>query len=125
MILETAALYIKPGLSSDFESAFRSASNVLLSKKGYVEHELHKCVEKRDEYVLLVRWKGIKDRLVGFKHHPDYTKWVAELEPFYARSPEVKHYIDIRTDSREQAELEMDEWFAHSEAERVETEGEA
>ena len=33
MILESAILYIKPGLASEFESAFREASGVLLSKR--------------------------------------------------------------------------------------------
>lgn len=107
MILESAILYIKPGLASDFESAFRAASGVLLTKKGYVDHELHKCVENRDEYIFLVRWSGIKDHLLGFRGHPDYKKWSVLLEPFYASPPEVKHYIDIRIDSREQAEMEL------------------
>lgn len=107
MILESAILNIKPGLASEFESAFREASGVLLSKKGYVGHELHKCVENRDEYIFLVRWSGIKDHLIGFRGHPDYKKWTASLEPFYAKAPEVKHYIDIRIDSREQAESEL------------------
>lgn len=107
MILESAVLHIKPGLASDFESAFRAVSVVLLTKKGYVDHELHKCVENRDEYIFLVRWSGIKDHLLGFRGHPDYKKWSAALEPFYASPPEVKHYIDIRIDSREQAEMEL------------------
>lgn len=107
MILESAILYIKPGLASEFESAFREVSGVLLTKKGYVSHELHKCVENRDEYIFLVRWSGIKDRLIGFRGHPDYKLWTASLEPFYARLPEVRHYIDIRIDSREQAEAEL------------------
>ncbi|WP_339294286.1 antibiotic biosynthesis monooxygenase [Paenibacillus sp. FSL W7-1279] len=107
MILESAILYIKPGLASEFESAFRETSGVLLSKKGYVSHELNKCVENRDEYIFLVRWSGIKDHLIGFRGHPDYKLWNASLEPFYARPPEVKHYIDIRIDRREQAEAEL------------------
>ncbi|MBT2759717.1 antibiotic biosynthesis monooxygenase family protein [Paenibacillus sp. ISL-20] len=107
MILESAILYIKPGLASEFESVFREVSGVLLTKKGYVSHELHKCVENRDEYIFLVRWSGIKDRLIGFRGHPDYKLWTASLKPFYAQPPEVRHYIDIRIDSREQAEAEL------------------
>ncbi|MGG3279540.1 antibiotic biosynthesis monooxygenase family protein [Paenibacillus solani] len=104
MILESAILYIKPGLASEFESAFREASSVLLSKKGYIDHELHKCVENRDEYIFLARWSGIKDRLIGFRGHPDYKKWSDSLDPFYARPPEIKHYIDIRVDRRDEAD---------------------
>ncbi|ANY75659.1 antibiotic biosynthesis monooxygenase family protein [Paenibacillus ihbetae] len=109
MILETAVLQIKPGLASEFESVFRTASAVLLTKKGYIDHELHKCVENRDEYILLIRWTGIKDHLIGFRGHPDYKTWVQALEPYYADPPQIKHYIDIRVDSREQAEQELAE----------------
>lgn len=104
MILESAILYIKPGLASEFESAFREATRILLSKKGYIDHELHKCVENRDEYIFLARWRGIKDPLIGFRGHPDYKKWSDSLDPFYARPPEIKHYIDIRVDRRDEAE---------------------
>lgn len=104
MILESAILYIKPGLASEFESAFREASRVLLSKKGYIDHELHKCVENRDEYIFLARWRGIKDPIIGFRGHPDYKRWSDALDPFYARPPEIKHYIDIRVDGRDEAD---------------------
>lgn len=107
MIVESANLYIKPGLASEFESVFREASTVLLSKKGYIGHELHKCVENRDEYIFLVRWRGIKDPLLGFRGHPDYKIWSDSLEPFYARPPEIKHYVDIRMDLRDEAEREL------------------
>ncbi|MEW9107543.1 antibiotic biosynthesis monooxygenase, partial [Paenibacillus sp.] len=42
MIREVAVLHIKPGTSNDFESAFRHASPLLTSSRGYISHELHK-----------------------------------------------------------------------------------
>lgn len=109
MILQTVVIDIKPGLASEFESAVRTASSVLTTKKGYIGHELHKCVENRDEYVLLIRWTGIKDHLIGFRGHPDYKLWVQALEPFYAKPPQGKHYIDIRVEGREEAGRDLAE----------------
>lgn len=104
MILEAATLRIKPGRINEFESAFRSAYGIVSGMRGYLGHELYKCVENKDEYILLVRWSSIKDVAVGFRKSPEYRQWLELLEPFYDPQPETKHYIDIRVGGREQAE---------------------
>ncbi|MUG66610.1 antibiotic biosynthesis monooxygenase [Paenibacillus campinasensis] len=114
MILQTATLHIKPGFASEFESAFRAASGKLITKKGYIDHELHKCVENRDEYLFFVRWTGIKDHLIGFRGHPDYAEWLSMLEPFYSQAPEMRHYVDIRATGREQEDEGSEELHASS-----------
>ena len=101
MILEAATLYVKPGSINDFESAFRSAYDIISTMKGYLGHELYKCVENKDEYILLIRWNAIKDHTIGFRQSPQYKEWVELLQPFYDPQPEVKHYIDIRVGGRE------------------------
>lgn len=103
MILEAATLHVKPGSMNDFESAFRSAYDIISTMKGYLGHELYKCVENKDEYILLIRWNAIKDNTIGFRQSPQYKEWVELLQPFYNPQPEVKHYIDIRVGGREQA----------------------
>jgi heme-degrading monooxygenase HmoA len=55
-ILEVAPLRVRAGQSAEFEAAFREAQRIIASMPGYVSHELGRCVERRDEYVLLVRW---------------------------------------------------------------------
>ncbi|WP_270168288.1 antibiotic biosynthesis monooxygenase family protein [Paenibacillus sp. SYP-B4298] len=98
MILEVAILHIKPGTSSEFESAFRKASRLISSMRGYVGHELQKCVEEQDKYILLVRWESIKAHTVGFRGSPQYEEWKALLHHFYDPFPIVEHYVDIRLD---------------------------
>ena len=46
MILEVAILQIKPELTHNFESAFREASKIISKMKGYINHELQKCLEE-------------------------------------------------------------------------------
>ncbi|MGM1045127.1 MAG: antibiotic biosynthesis monooxygenase family protein [Bacillota bacterium] len=101
MILEAATLYIKPGAINDFESVFRSAYGIISKMQGYLGHELYKCIENKDEYILLIRWNAIHDRSIGLRHSPDYKEWNALLQPFYDPQPEVKHYIDIPVEGRE------------------------
>ncbi|MMZ65261.1 Antibiotic biosynthesis monooxygenase [compost metagenome] len=96
MILESAQLQVKPGMMNDFESNFRKASAIISRMPGYIEHELHKCVEHENKYLLLVKWESITHHEVGFRQSPQYQEWKALLHHFYDPFPEVEHYIQIR-----------------------------
>lgn len=58
MILEVAILQVKPGLSNEFESSFRKASRIISQMNGYISHELQKCVEVDNKYILQVKWEA-------------------------------------------------------------------
>jgi heme-degrading monooxygenase HmoA len=92
MILEIAPLQIRPGQSADFESAFRKAQAIIASMPGYVSHELQRCLEREDHYVLLVRWRTLEDHQVGFRQSPGYQDWKSLLHHFYDPFPTVLHY---------------------------------
>ncbi|MFD1178579.1 antibiotic biosynthesis monooxygenase family protein [Paenibacillus puldeungensis] len=96
MILEVAQLQVKPGMINDFESNFRKASKLIAQIKGYISHELHKCVETENKYILLVRWESIAAHEVGFRKSPQYEEWKALLHHFYDPFPTVEHYITIK-----------------------------
>jgi heme-degrading monooxygenase HmoA len=55
LVLEIAPLQIRAGQSSEFEAAFAIAQRILSSMPGYLSHELQKCMEQADHYILLVR----------------------------------------------------------------------
>jgi heme-degrading monooxygenase HmoA len=92
MILEVTILDVKPGLSSAFESAFREAEPIISSMKGYVSHDLERCIEKPDRYVLLVRWERLEDHIEGFRKSAEYQEWKRLLHHFYDPFPIVEHY---------------------------------
>lgn len=92
MILEVAPLQIRPGTSADFEAAFLVAQDIIASMPGYVSHELRRCIERRDEYLLLVKWRSLEDHEVGFRKSPQYQKWKGLLHHFYEPFPTVSHY---------------------------------
>jgi len=54
MILEGAILDVIAGQGSSFEQSFREAQKIIASMKGYLSHELKRCIEKRTRYLLLV-----------------------------------------------------------------------
>lgn len=95
MILEVAPLQVHPGRSAEFEAAFRKAQAIISSMPGYVSHELQRCIERRDEYILLVRWRSLEDHEVGFRESPQYQEWTSLLHHFYEPFPNVSHYEHI------------------------------
>ena len=63
--------------------------------RGYVSHELQRCIERKNDYVLLVRWKTLEDHEVGFRTSPQYQEWKALLHHFYEPFPVVSHYEQV------------------------------
>lgn len=95
MILEVAILNVIPGKQSEFEQAFEQAQSIISGMKGYLSHELQKCLEQDSQYVLLVRWETLENHTVGFRGSPEYQNWKALLHHFYDPFPTVEHYVRV------------------------------
>lgn len=92
MILEVAALDIRPGEEARFEAAFGEAAAIIAGMPGYLSHELQRGVEKTNRYLLLVRWRSLEDHTIGFRQSAEYQRWKALLHHFYDPFPTVEHY---------------------------------
>ena len=95
MILEVAILKIKPDMNQEFEAAFNQASSIIASMPGYISHDLQKCMELDDQYLLLVNWQSLEDHTVGFRQSAEYQTWKELLHHFYDPFPTVEHYTKI------------------------------
>ncbi|HEX7812294.1 MAG TPA: antibiotic biosynthesis monooxygenase [Burkholderiales bacterium] len=95
MILEVAILNVIPGREAEFESAFRRAQTIIASMKGYLSHDLRRCLEARHRYVLLVEWDSLEDHTIGFRGSPEYQEWKRLLHHFYDPFPVVEHYESV------------------------------
>jgi heme-degrading monooxygenase HmoA len=92
MILEVAVLDVRAGQSQAFERAFQEAQEIISGMRGYLSHELGRCLEKPARYVLLVRWATLEDHTIGFRGSPEYQRWRTLLHHFYDPFPTVEHY---------------------------------
>ena len=92
MVLEVAILDVKPGLAANFEIAFKAASKIIASMPGYITHELQRCIETENRYILLVRWQKLEDHTIGFRQSLQYQEWRSLLHHFYDPFPTVEHY---------------------------------
>ena len=93
MILEVANLDVKPGMEREFESAFAQAQKIIVTMKGYISHELRRCIENESRYLLLVQWETLEDHTVGFRGSAEYQLWRELLHHFYDPFPTVEHYL--------------------------------
>lgn len=96
MILEAVMLKVRPGMEEEYEEAFRQASEIIASMKGYISHELQRCIEVKGKYLLLVRWETLDDHTVGFRQSTEYQEWKKQLHHFYDPFPTVEHFEIIR-----------------------------
>ncbi len=95
MIQEVAILNIRPGTSIAFENAFVQAQAIISSMPGYVSHQLQRCLETPDRYLLLVEWRNLEDHTIGFRQSPLYDEWKQLLHHFYEPFPMVEHYEPV------------------------------
>ena len=92
MILEVARLDVRPGEEARFQDDFRRAQSILSSMKGYISHQLQRCIETPSRYILLVRWETLEDHTGGFRRSSEYQEWKNLLHHYYDPFPEVEHY---------------------------------
>jgi heme-degrading monooxygenase HmoA len=95
MILEAVMLKVRPGMEEEYEEAFRQASEIIASMKGYISHELQRCIEVKGKYLLLVKWETLEDHTVGFRQSNEYQEWKKLLHRFYDPFPTVEHFENI------------------------------
>ncbi|MBC7983031.1 MAG: antibiotic biosynthesis monooxygenase [Candidatus Obscuribacterales bacterium] len=93
MILEVAVLPVLPERCAEFERVFMQASSIIASMPGYISHELQRCVEKQNQYLLLVKWQTLEDHTIGFRSSSEYQEWKQLLHHFYDPFPVVEHYV--------------------------------
>lgn len=95
MILEAVMLQVKEGLETEYEEAFRQASGIISSMRGYMSHELQRCLEVNGKYLLLVKWETLEDHTIGFRESAEYQEWKQLLHRFYDPFPVVEHFIKV------------------------------
>lgn len=93
MILEVAVLNVIPGREDEFLKAFSVAQDIISKMKGYISHQLKRCVEHTSRFILLVEWEKLTDHTEGFRGSEEYQEWKSLLHHFYDPFPTVEHYV--------------------------------
>ncbi|MBE1553836.1 antibiotic biosynthesis monooxygenase family protein [Sporosarcina limicola] len=96
MILEAVMLQVKEGMETEYEEAFRDASEIISSMKGYISHQLQRCMEVEGKYLLLVQWETLEDHTIGFRQSNEYQQWKKKLHHLYDPFPIVEHFEQVQ-----------------------------
>ena len=92
MILEVAILHIKPEDIAKFEAVFPNVEPIFRSVKGYISHELQRCIETRGRYHLLIRWETVESHTVNFRQSPKFQEFRGLIGGFFAQPPVAEHF---------------------------------
>jgi len=93
MILELADIRIQPGKQAEFDAAITKGVNEVIAKaKGYISHEVQKCIETPERYVLMIHWATLENHTIDFRGSPAFAEWRAIVGPFFASPPNVEHF---------------------------------
>jgi heme-degrading monooxygenase HmoA len=95
MVLEIATSQIVDGQTEAFEAAFKEAAPILAEMKGYIRHELQRCMEDTHRYALLIEWQTREDHTIGFRQAPGYQRWKELLHHFYVPFPTIEHFVKV------------------------------
>ena len=95
-VLEVAILNVRHGQRVAFLEAFATAEPHIASVPGYGGHELRRCVEADERFLLLVWWDAVDSHTVGFRESAAYREWKTLLHHFYDPFPTVDHYLPER-----------------------------
>lgn len=95
MILEVAILNVRATEKDAFEKAFSNAQKIIVSIPGYCSHQLQRCIEQPNRYILLVNWQTLEDHTEGFRQSSQYLQWKQQLHHFYDPFPTVEHYETV------------------------------
>jgi heme-degrading monooxygenase HmoA len=92
LTLEVVKWDVKPNQENEFELAFENAQEILSSMNGYKSHQLQKCIEKPNRYILLVEWKTLEDHTIGFRKSDEYQEYRDMIHEYFEPSPLMEHY---------------------------------
>jgi heme-degrading monooxygenase HmoA len=99
VILEVAVMDVRAGCEVAYEAAFQQASSIIASMPGYVSHQLQRCIEVPNRYLLLVNWRSLDDHTIGFRGSREYQEWKRLLHHFYDPFPNVEHYESVSSNA--------------------------
>ena len=97
MIYEIAELQIKPDTHAAFEAGVAKAMPLFQRARGCVSMRLERCIEKADNYRLVVGWDTLDDHIVHFRDSADFQEWRRLVGEYFLAPPRVEHTNTVFT----------------------------
>jgi heme-degrading monooxygenase HmoA len=95
VITEHALLPVIAGREQEFLVAMERAKTLIAASPGFVSLRVERCLERPNNFLLLVEWRRLEDHTEGFRGSPAYEEWRAALHHFYDPFPLVEHFETV------------------------------
>jgi heme-degrading monooxygenase HmoA len=92
MIIEVAAITVKPGHEAPFEAAVGKAVEVFRRATGCKGLHLQRCIEEPGLYEVIIRWETLENHTVDFRGSELFTQWRGLVGEHFASPPVVRHF---------------------------------
>jgi quinol monooxygenase YgiN len=93
-VLEMATVTCIPGRGDEFERAVQGALAVIAQDKQCLSAVAKRCLERPDEFVLLVGWTSVQSH-IDFRQGPDFAKYRGYIAHLIAGPPNFAHYMPV------------------------------
>ncbi|MDQ6771993.1 MAG: antibiotic biosynthesis monooxygenase [Candidatus Dormibacteraeota bacterium] len=92
MVVEYIRYAVAADRASEFEAAYRRASEVLASDSHCGRFEVSRGLEEPEHFVVRIEWDSVEGHERGFRSSPHFREFFAAVRPFFAEIEEMKHY---------------------------------
>jgi heme-degrading monooxygenase HmoA len=95
VITEHALLPVVPGQEIEFLETMDRAKAIIAASPGFMSLRVQRCLERPNQFLLLVEWETLEAHTEGFRGSPAYQEWRALLHHFYDPAPVVEHFETV------------------------------
>jgi heme-degrading monooxygenase HmoA len=78
--------------TGEFEHAYAGAAASLEASPHCLSHEVARCVEDPESYIVRIEWDSIEGHERGFRASVEFREFLAAVRPFFDDIQEMRHY---------------------------------
>jgi heme-degrading monooxygenase HmoA len=92
MVVEYIRYTVDEERASEFEEAYRRASEALQASEHCERHEVSRCTEDPTQRVVRIEWDSEVGHMSGFRKSPEFRRFFEAVGPFVNDIDEMRHY---------------------------------
>ena len=92
MVTEIAIFTAVPSKEDELGQAILRGLEVIRQSPGCVSARVERCIEHKEQYMLIVIWISLEAHTVQFRGGPLFPQWRSHINGLFVESPEVFHY---------------------------------
>ncbi len=93
-VTEIARITAKPGSADEMSTGLTAAVAVVAQAPGCHQVTVHRCIEDRDDFVLVAVWTEVADH-ERFRESDLFPQYRAHFQDFLEGLPQFAHYEEL------------------------------